>query len=584
MTSPLPRILSLLPSRLEWMVLFDLAMIQSFVDTSVVRRMYGLPDGVMVDDFSHIILTSDGALLCPRSDGPLIKTDSLTPADIPPDATMGDRFETILKMVPLDEAHCLGLGRENNLEPVLLFVRVQGEEGRAQAFFQHEPLTEHYELLKAVGVEYLGGGRRDGWFVAEYVNHIPTHIQGGLISNFRRTHYCNLFSLRHGIIDDDLKERLLEAVDDRLTHGLRQGFSALERMTGRIGVIDQSLTMRPPPPTKETPYGDIIPWGMVRRACTALTDRIDPARLHRVKSRLKDYFLSRSIHGLWPYHSGGLPSSTDSGLVLLGFPDRRSIVVLEKYLVANGGYLPQLSEDMAAVNTRRTDVSVSHWNQADYATTCLIVSLRARAGLEAHEASVNYLKNGFNARGGLFFANPFLTDWAAALALQPYDVPERKKLISDILSGMNEDYSFGAFDVAFSTALAVMALSALGVNEDFLDRARLRLVDFMDPKGLFPEATPFYSSELENNPESFIEKEQHMAVGEFKLRVTLYHDAWRIITTAAAVMALTRNKGEEPTTVDIEKLSAKSPHPRYACVDCLDYIRRFALPPYFKKG
>ena len=37
-------------------------------------------------------------------------------------------------------------------------------------------------------------------------------------------------------------------------------------------------------------------------------------KLQHLRTRLKDHLLAKAINGLWPYHSGGLPTSTDSSL------------------------------------------------------------------------------------------------------------------------------------------------------------------------------------------------------------------------------------------------------------------------------
>ena len=58
-----------------------------------------------------------------------------------------------------------------------------------------------------------------------------------------------------------------------------------------------------------------------------------------------------------------------------------------------------------------------HWCQPEYGTTCLVTALRAEAGLEC-KTSVGYLAEGFENRGGLYFANPYMVDWALAWALQ----------------------------------------------------------------------------------------------------------------------------------------------------------------------
>ena len=126
-----------------------------------------------------------------------------------------------------------------------------------------------------------------------------------------------------------------------------------------------------------------------------------------------------------------------------------------------------------------------------HGTTCLVTALRAEAGLEC-KTSVGYLAEGFENRGGLYFANPRLgAGWAlqgvaSATAL-------RARLASEILASMNEDDSFGRYDIPISTALAILALVSLGTAGETVRRARLRLADLMMPDGRWAASIPFYS-------------------------------------------------------------------------------------------
>ena len=115
-------------------------------------------------------------------------------------------------------------------------------------------------------------------------------------------------------------------------------------------------------------------------------------------------------------------------------------------------------------------------------------------GLE-RKTSVEYLAEGYESRGGLYFANPYMMDWALAWALQGVASATalRERLAADILASVNEDGSFGRYDVPISTALAILALTSLGVGGGAVRRARLRLADLMMPDGpgpLAPRSTP----------------------------------------------------------------------------------------------
>lgn len=89
-----------------------------------------------------------------------------------------------------------------------------------------------------------------------------------------------------------------------------------------------------------------------------------------------------------------------------------------------------------------------HWCQPDYGTTCLVSALRAQSGL-VRKPPVEHLEHGYEGRGGLFFANPYMVDWTLAQVLQGSASASdlRGRLATDVLASINEDGSFGRYDV-----------------------------------------------------------------------------------------------------------------------------------------
>jgi hypothetical protein len=112
------------------------------------------------------------------------------------------------------------------------------------------------------------------------------------------------------------------------------------------------------------------------------------------------------------------------------------------------------------------------------------------------KTSIEYLAGGYESRGGLYFANPYMMDWALAWALQgvAFATALRERLATNILASVNEDGSFGRYDIPLSTALAILALTSLGVGGEAVRRPRLRLADLMMPDGSWPSSTQFYSA------------------------------------------------------------------------------------------
>ena len=185
------------------------------------------------------------------------------------------------------------------------------------------------------------------------------------------------------------------------------------RVAGERSLPDPDvLICRPPPPAEPFAYGDLVPLGFLLRA----VDVGAPAA-SSVRRGLEDLLGSRRQGLLWPYHSGTLVTCIDSALVLQGFRDPAGVEALETFADGRGGYLPQLCSEEPERGKMVVTPRNRHWCQPEYGTTCLVTALRAEAGLEC-KTSVGYLAEGFENRGGLYFANPYMVDWALAWALQ----------------------------------------------------------------------------------------------------------------------------------------------------------------------
>lgn len=229
-----------------------------------------------------------------------------------------------------------------------------------------------------------------------------------------------------------------------------------------------------------------------------------------------------------------------------------------------------------------------HWCQPEYGTTCLATALRAEVGLE-RKTSVEYLAEGYESRSGLYFANPYMMDWALAWALQGVASATalRERLATDILASANEDGSFGRYDVTMSTALAILALSSLGVGGEAVHRARLRLAGLMMPDGRWPSSVPFYSATAipqERFPGGVLvslmlggRQGQLLWLGSGVYAVSLYVDGHQMISSALALLSLTQ-PGPEAPALPIQR--RENCHPRYRCADHMEYIAGYALPPY----
>jgi hypothetical protein len=381
----------------------------------------------------------------------------------------------------------------------------------------------------------------------------------------------------------------VSAEERRLDLARERGREALESLAREACLTSLPLTCRPPQPAGSFAYGDLVPLGFVLRAIKA--DFNDLA----VRRDLEDLLRDRRQGLLWPYHTGTLVTCIDSALILQGFEDPAGVEALEVFADGRGGYFPQLCSERPESGKMTISPRNRHWCQPDYGTTCLASALRTQAGLE-RKTSVGYLARGYESRSGLYFANPYMTDWALAWAMQEVDAATalRERLANDILASANEDGSFGRFDVAMSTALAILALTSLGVGGEAVRLARLRLADIMMPDGRWPSGTPFYSAVTiprERVPGGVLAR---LMLGERRGQliwlhgavraVSLYEDRDRMISTALAVLALTQAGPPTERNATLPMQDRDGCHPRYRCEDHMAYIAGLALPPYTAEG
>src|SRR6185437_1801638 len=138
----------------------------------------------------------------------------------------------------------------------------------------------------------------------------------------------------------------------------------------------------------------------------------------------------------------------------------------------------------------------------------------------------------------LYFANPYLTDWAFAEAIR-FDASAdelKARLLDELLASSNEDFSFGQYDVPLSTSLAILTMGALGSRGRTMRMAQLRLLEMIESSGTWPESTPFYSTCLLKAPVP--PSSQLIEVNGSSYELSLYRDKHRMIGTALAAEAL----------------------------------------------
>ena len=379
-------IIRTLPGSLGWMVLFDLSTLRRLAADEIVRAMYSLPRGTDLDPYSHVVLTSQGTLVALRDEPSLIDpTDETVCAAGHTEASLYQRFSDRFDRFPGDDVDCLGFGEMPPFPPVLLHLRAENGYGEANALFAEEPSGQHYELLKAIGVEYLGGSREGPHFVARFRNHLPTHIHAGVLARFGRTSHCNLFFLRHGSIGEQLENGLIQASSSRVKQAAGQAREAVvnlanEASSGR----EPALTCQPP---SAGPFGcgDVVPLGFLLGVLNQHTSAASIFSNYEVRQKLMAILQRKRQGALWSHHAGGPESATASALVLQGSYDPEGVEALEAFADGRGGYYPHLGTD-------------EHHGRTDYVTTCLIRGLRRDAGLDL-KTGVEHLESGFRKPG-----------------------------------------------------------------------------------------------------------------------------------------------------------------------------------------
>jgi hypothetical protein len=535
-----------------------------------------------------VVLTSDGCYLAFTNSNKLINPHTnkqLAIANL--DNSLAQRFSDRLSLFAVDEADCLGMGETPPFSPVLLHLKIESGYGKAHAVFEKEPCQKHYELLQAVGVKFLGGNQQGSYYIGRFENKLPVHFHAGILAHFSRTANCNLFFLRHGNIDSQLEAGLAKALNSRVNWGRQKCLQTLVELGKEVGVLSMPMTCQPPPPAKSHSLGDLVPLGFLLKALNTGTSDFAVTPVHQ---QVRKFLLDKRQGDLWSFDTNCIPTSTDSVLILQSFDNVKAVEALEIFADQKGGYVPQLWGEEGKPGTMQIDNATQHWCQSDYATTCLVRAFRKEAKLNS-KTSLNYLKAGFETRSGLYFANPYMVDWALASAIsQDESAAELKqKLQTEILASINEDYSFGNYDVAMSSALAILSLAALGCRGRILKLAQLQLLKFIDAQGKLPEVTPFYSTlkidEKKVSADKWLgllfsdRQNQIICVNGQYHGISFYKDSHKIISTSLVALALTEES--DPTQYDLDLLKTKENcHLRYQCSTHSEYIVNFALPPY----
>ena len=551
--------------------------------------MFFIPGNVQLALTSHVVLTSEGGVLAPREGFALINPQNNTFRPAAKDGnSLLERFTDKLSHFALDEADCLGVGElKPFFPPAVLYLKIKSGIGEGQALFSQEPIQANYELLQAVGVKYLDGGWQNNQYFARFTVDLSSHISAGSLSDFSKTGYCNAFFLRHGSIGPTLEKGLIDAARSKIEDAKVLCLESLKKLGQQAQEHSMPMLCQPPPPRKPFPFGDLVPLGFLLRALKSVS--ADSSTVETC-GKLEKLVLNKRQDYLWSFHGGDIPTSTDSGLVLLGIQNLEALEALETFSDGNEGYYPQLWSQEAQPGKMQVGDWNRHWCQSDFATTCLIRALKREAGMSTR-TTVAYLDESFETRGGLFFANPYLVDWVFASAIRDEEsaLHIRQQLLKEVLASMNEDFSFGVFDRPLSTAFAVLCMANLGHRSRSMLLAQYRLSEYVRFGNTWLDAIPFYSTfklpdfpAVERGQQEQIDvfDEQIVQVNNQYHAISFYIDQYKVIETSVIMLALAENCPEVETNLDKEIENGRKCHPRYRSRSHSEYVADFVLPSY----
>lgn len=567
-------VLERLPAALGWAVMFRTGTVLTLIDRELAPEVFSLPPGAAVADSAFIVLTSAGRGLAGR-DG----ATAWHNGTVPNGGSLAERWADRLALMPdIAAADCVGIGALPGKPPVVLSLTVEDGIAAAEALFEQAPDERNYELLAAAGVRYRGGEPAGAYWRARFINDLPQHLLSAALSGFSRTGHCNRFFLQHGVIDAPLAAGLVAAATGRIEEARRRMLTLVLRQALAARRSSLAMTCLPPAPDIAFPYGDVVPLGFLLAALER--SGVEDEKLAAGATLLRRQLEKLRSGTLWPFHRERLPTATDSALVLRGHRGAAEIEALERFGDGDGRYLPQLAAAERDGEHMRRSAAVDHWCQSDLGTTCLVRALRAEAGLP-QRTPIELLEEHFAERGALFFANPYLMDWALALALESdaEAASLRTRLGREILASANTDGSFGRYDQALSTSLAILALAVLGISGRALLLAQLRLAQLLSEPGLGPPPTPFYSTERLADAAGAIRGRGILRVGEGWYALSLYEDGYRMILAALAAEALSVAIDDAAREAPAP---AEAPHPRYRAPSAEAYVAGFALPPYVR--
>ncbi|MHA1356474.1 MAG: hypothetical protein ACTSQI_22165, partial [Candidatus Helarchaeota archaeon] len=410
-----------------------------------------------------------------------------------------------------------------------LSVKIEDGIGYGIAVLEEPISTDKYELLEVVGVNYVKMKHFFNHYYVYYTNSISVHINSGILNNFTSTQNCVNFFLYGGILNELLEISLRRKIRLYASGAASNGIAFLsQNIDSRNLTVSPILTINTS--SNLTSWkGNVAPYGLVLKTLKDYNENY---------TKLENYLLQSQQNDLWPYHQGFIPTSIDSSLVFEGIFNATSINLTKIFMKNSGGFLGQLN-DTNSPYSMNSSLPVQFWCQEDYGTTAACYYFLNLID-QANQTTLTYLKDHFADRSSLWIANPYFIDYLTARALYNQSNTEQlcTNLTKSILSQKNPDGTWGSFDVAISTAFAILALETLNYTGYEVDYARYKLTLMQNLDGSWNSSTLFYwAFYLGQNSTSSV----NLYINGNYFEYFLCEDSDPIITTSLVLLSLENN-------------------------------------------
>ena len=558
-----------LSSKTQAAVSFNLNLLSQLATHDQVMSMCHLPSDIDLESFCSVALTPNGWILL-RSDGSYLTSneDIVSTTNVSLGSSFYQRFHYFHQN---NGSLSVGVGSYKNLPAVSLVVDLVSSQAIGEAITARAVKPSDIILFPSIGVRLLEQSVIEKRLHRVlFSNRVQTHLDSADLNSYQRTGHCNLFFLRHCLVDSTISSGLYKAVS-------RRREAVLYRIINRLLILSKpdsvsKLTFRSVCnfPTRTQKVGNIVYIAFLASALRFIckSQLPIPLDLRNQSRKAYSYFISlldnKRSAGLWAFQPDYIPTTVDTAFVCLSglLP---AWDTLEFYLAPNYGYYPQILdiEEVSAPYSMSNSEVTQHWHYIDITTTVYLESLRLKSGLDSF-ITEDWILEHFESRTGLFIANDILSLFMISHIL-PY-LPDplilKERIYIELSSYRWPDGSFSSDHQPsiLSNALAALVLHQLGFSDNWVASAQMHAVlafeDGVLEEPFFCSTTRHphtYRSALSRLAERF---ESVRLVHDSYYSLTLYCDYQGIALLSVLAMALSCDSCPEVMHLPSNGLSA----------------------------